>query len=245
MRKVLSISAFLFFALTSIAQNVGIGVPNPGAKLQVAGGVKISDSLNVEGLVRITSGSPGEGKVLTSDAMGLASWTTRAVGFSHHIGEQFGGGVIFHLWKDASKVEHGLIVATTNQSTGQAWSNVSNSLIGVSAESSWDGLSNSTAIIGQGGHTSSAAKLCLDLVSDGQGDWYLPSIDELFLLWQNRFDITKSLSSIEGAVLFEYGSYWSSTEAGPAIARCFEVSSGGEGYQEKATAAIVRAVRAF
>ena len=42
--------------------NVGIGTTNPGAKLEVTGQVKI------------TGGSPGEGRVLTSDASGLASW---------------------------------------------------------------------------------------------------------------------------------------------------------------------------
>jgi hypothetical protein len=30
--------------------------------------------------------------------------------FKHYIGEEFGGGVIFHLWKDSKGIEHGLIV---------------------------------------------------------------------------------------------------------------------------------------
>ena len=42
--------------------NVGIGTVTPDAKLEVAGEVKI------------TGGAPGDGKVLTSDATGLASW---------------------------------------------------------------------------------------------------------------------------------------------------------------------------
>lgn len=42
--------------------NVGIGTTEPGAKLEVAGQVKI------------TGGSPGANKVLTSDASGLATW---------------------------------------------------------------------------------------------------------------------------------------------------------------------------
>ncbi|MBN1819109.1 MAG: tail fiber protein, partial [Prolixibacteraceae bacterium] len=44
--------------------NIGIGTVTPGAKLEVAGQVKI------------TGGSPGSGKVLTSDANGLATWGT-------------------------------------------------------------------------------------------------------------------------------------------------------------------------
>ena len=48
--------------------NVGIGTTSPGAKLEVAGQVKI------------TGGTPGLGKVLTSDATGLATWQTPAAG---------------------------------------------------------------------------------------------------------------------------------------------------------------------
>jgi hypothetical protein len=46
--------------------NVGIGTAAPGAKLEVVGQVKI------------TGGSPAAGKVLTSDAAGLAIWQTPA-----------------------------------------------------------------------------------------------------------------------------------------------------------------------
>lgn len=46
--------------------NVGIGTAAPAAKLDVAGQIKIS------------GGTPGAGKVLTSDAVGLATWTTPA-----------------------------------------------------------------------------------------------------------------------------------------------------------------------
>ena len=48
--------------------SVGIGTTSPSAKLEVAGQVKI------------TGGDPGAGKVLASDATGLASWTTPASG---------------------------------------------------------------------------------------------------------------------------------------------------------------------
>jgi hypothetical protein len=52
--------------LTILKSNgfVGLGTTAPSAKLEVAGQVKI------------TGGSPGSGKVLTSDATGLASWQT-------------------------------------------------------------------------------------------------------------------------------------------------------------------------
>ena len=50
------------------AGNVGIGTITPGAMLEV------------EGQVKITGGTPGPGKVLTSDALGLATWQTPSGG---------------------------------------------------------------------------------------------------------------------------------------------------------------------
>lgn len=46
------------------AQNVGIGTTSPLAKLDINGTLKVTD------------GTQGNGKVLTSDAAGLASWQT-------------------------------------------------------------------------------------------------------------------------------------------------------------------------
>ena len=48
--------------------NVGIGTTTPGAKLEIGGQVKI------------TGGSPGANKVLTSDAVGLATWAASTSG---------------------------------------------------------------------------------------------------------------------------------------------------------------------
>lgn len=171
-------------------------------------------------------------------------------GFTHYIGEEFGGGVIFHLWKDTQGVEHGLIVDKTDLSTSQVWSNVSQTLIGPSAQSSWDGLSNSNAIVSQIGHTTSAAALCLNSTNGGQSDWYLPSIDELSLLWNIRFNVNKSLSTFGGAtVLPIFANYWTSMEGGNNYAWVYDFYSGvpyaNNFDTSKSNAIYVRAVRAF
>lgn len=167
--------------------------------------------------------------------------------FRHYIGELYGGGVIFHLFKDNTGVEHGLILALNDQSTSQAWSDVTSTVIGSSAQSSWDGLSNTNAIVGQAGHTISAAKLCLDLVSGGQSDWYLPSIQELSTLWNNYYTVARALSQIEGATqLVTTNYYWSSSEyPGVNIACYFNFDQGHKHYYLKSLTAYVRAVRAF
>ena len=166
-------------------------------------------------------------------------------GFTHYIGEQFGGGVIFHLWNDSQGVEHGLIVALTDQSTSQVWNNLSSTTIGTSAQSVWDGLSNSNAIVGQVGHTSSAAKLCLDLVSGGQSDWYLPSIQELNMLWNNYYTVARVLSQISGATQLSYYDYWSSSENYGNYAWYFKFYYGSVSFNGKSSTGYVRAVRAF
>ena len=167
-------------------------------------------------------------------------------GFTHYIGEEFGGGVIFHLWKDIQGIEHGLIVDKTDLSTNQIWSNRDQTIIGTSAQSSWNGLSNCNAIVGQAGHTASAAALCLNSTNGGQSDWYLPSIGELSLLWHNRFNVNKTLSTISGATALPISAnYWSSTEDENYGAWQF-FSTLGKAYTDgKGVAYYVRAVRAF
>ncbi|MFN7132120.1 MAG: hypothetical protein ACK4N5_08560, partial [Myxococcales bacterium] len=59
--------------------NVGIGVPSPTAKLEVAG------------QVRITGGDPAAGRVLTSDATGQGSWAAPA-GSNYVIARGASGG---------------------------------------------------------------------------------------------------------------------------------------------------------
>jgi hypothetical protein len=128
-----------------------------------------------------------------------------------YIGEAYGGGVIFHLWRGSDGIQHGLIVGLTDLSTSQAWSNVTVTAIGAGAQSTWDGLSNSNAIVAQVGHTNSAAKLCLDSTANGQTDWYLPAIDELNILLHSRFEVAKGLI-VAGGNELAFTNYWSSTE---------------------------------
>jgi hypothetical protein len=177
--------------------------------------------------------------------------------FMHYIGEEFGGGVIFHLWKDAQGVEHGLIVDKIDLSTAQVWSNV-NALVGPSAQS-WDGFSNSNAIVGQSGHNNSAAFLCLNSTNGGQSDWYLPSFDELQKLYYNIYDVNKTLRNISGSTEIErrefvngfYVFYWTSSERNSNNAfqfypfwGSFDDGSNGSG-NNKLDTGYVRAIRSF
>lgn len=171
-------------------------------------------------------------------------------GFTHYIGEKFGGGVIFHLWRDNNGEEHGLIVGLKElaPNQNQVWSNVTSVMIGAVAQSSWNGLGNSNAIVAQNGHTNSAAKLCLDWSDSGQSDWYLPASDELAKLWQLRFNVNKTLESISGAdLLSTENMYWSSTEeVNGNNAKTFRYYQGFMGWDSKGKLTYsVRAIRSF
>lgn len=178
-------------------------------------------------------------------------WVSGSIGggYTYEIGEYVPseGGVIFHRYLEGT-IENYLVTPIVDQSINQVWSNVTAVEIGSIAQSSWDGLSNSNAIVSQIGHTNSAASLCLNLVIGGQNDWYLPSLDELSLLWHNRFNVNKTLSSVVGATVLPNpvsASYWSSTESSATFAWRFSFNSGSTGFTLKSNAGFVRAVRTF
>jgi hypothetical protein len=171
-----------------------------------------------------------------------------ANGNAHFIGESYGGGVVFQLWKDNLGNEHGLIVDIADLSASQSWCYFSfgNTLIG--AGSSWDGASNSNAIVSVISG-SSAAKLCVNSSRGGMTGWYLPSIDEMSLLWNNRYYINKTLSTISGATLLSISNgYWTSNEYDQTHAWFFDFRSGAPIYDYNVTKPsyqYVRAIRAF
>lgn len=159
--------------------NVGIGTTSPSEKLEVAGQVKI------------TGGSPGAGKVLTSDAAGLASWETLSSG-GYSIGDFTQGGIVF--WVDETG-EHGLVCAKEDQNGGSTirWYAGTNGNTQAKGDGPFSGEMNTAIIIsaqvaiGDDG-TTYAARICSELqITEGgktYGDWYLPSKQELNLMYE-------------------------------------------------------------
>ena len=160
-----------------------------------------------------------------------------------YIGESYGGGIIFHLWRGLDGIQHGLIVGLNNLSTSQSWSNVTSTAIGSTAQSTWDGLSNSNAIVSQVGHTNSASKLCLDSTLNGQTDWYLPSVDEFLKIRVNRFEVAQGLELEGGTNLL--GTFWASTEFSSTNAFIVDFSTLDINSATKGLSYRVRAIRKF
>jgi hypothetical protein len=196
---------------------------------------------NVNGKIDApTNPSPGDALVWNG-----TEWVAgNSADFTYQLGEYVSseGGVIFHRYKESGQEKY-LIVDITDVSASSAYSNINNMLIGPSAQSTWDGSSNNTAIVNQVGATSGAAFLCDASTNGGQNDWYLPAIDELSLIWHNRFNINKTLSSVGGAGIIGFDNYWSSTEDVATNACAFNFFFGSASNQLKASAYSVRAVR--
>lgn len=166
-------------------------------------------------------------------------------GFTHYIGEAFGGGIVFHVFRDAQGNEHGLILQLNDITSSSTFSNVTSTAVGASAQSTWFGQGNTDAIISQPGHTSSAALLCANSVSGGQSDWYLPSAFEASQLIANLYTVNRALSITPGATQIPLETYWTSTEdfSQQAITAIFE--SANLGGANKMATMRVRAIRSF
>lgn len=171
-------------------------------------------------------------------------------GFIHYIGELYGGGVVFHVYRDSSGAEHGLVVSLTNVSDSAQWG--LDSIDVPNCESSWNGQANTTAILNAGGLPTDAAGLCDAFNGGGFTDWYLPAIDELNTLYNNRVNVNMVLSTAVGAaeiVLASDALYlWASTEHTVSKGYAFDIKFGfpnSLNYHIKTNTYYVRAVRDF
>ena len=150
---------------------------------------------------------------------------------SHYLGEEYLGGIIFNLYTGADGLEHGHIVNLTETNTSLQ---DPTSLVG--ASSSWDGATNTNL------YTNSLAKTWVESLGAG---WYIPSIDELNILYNSRYYVNKSISTLGGTALAKDNNYWSSTEYNDDNAWALYFDNGGGFYYFKFNPNYVRAVKAF
>ena len=147
------------------------------------------------------------------------------------IGQSYGGGKIFYL--DGTGM-HGLISATSDQSTGAQWG-CYGTTIGGTSTTIGTGQANTTAIVNGCSTAGIAARICNDLVLNGYDDWFLPSKDELNQMYVQR--------TVIGGFTSNY--YWSSSENSSGYAWYQFFFSGSQSYYSKYGNNYVRAVRAF
>jgi hypothetical protein len=223
-------------------QQLSISAGKGTVRLSNGGAIQLADSSSTNE-IQVLSKS---GNTLSlSKGGGSVNLTVSATG--RYIGERFGGGVVFHLWKDSLGIEHGLIVSTVNLSSSVGWSTAQNSLIGSAAQSPWDGMGNTIAILGQFGGTNSAARICTAYRGGGFTDWYLPALHELKQLWNNYFAVSMALSNISGGdYLHENVRVWSSTEERGDAAWTLWFTQGEMKEASKSSSSlVVRPIRKF
>ncbi len=152
-------------------------------------------------------------------------------GFTHYLGEAFNGGIIYYLYKGSDGFEHGLIVALTDTSF-LAWQSTWSWVYSNRTE---DGAYNTSLM------TNSPAATYIASLGPG---WYLPSIDELGLLYYNRYSAQKGLRA-GGHTLLSSQTYWSSTESAANTAFYFRFYNGVIDVNNKTNVLAIRGIRAF
>ena len=117
------------------------------------------------------------------------------------------------------------------------WSTVTNKTAGAFNTAIGTGKANTATIISQPDPTNRAAQLCINLAQGGYRDWFLPSLDELNLMYVNLH--------LKGLGGFVSDGYWSSSEKNRINAWYQGFKYGIPLYDYKDYTIRVRAARAF
>jgi len=249
----------------NIAQNVGIGdqsfTPDASAGLEIRytdKGVLIPN-VNIEDLstadpveepavsllVYNTNETTGEGFYYWSGTEWTPMGGSSGGGGERYLGEEYLGGIIYYIYLDENGYQRGLILSKTQ--TSAQWQSTNSQ---TNANSFWDGADNTNKM------TNSPARDWINNnfntggLNAGEGVWYLPSFDELRLIYYNRSFINKWLSNA-GGILLSFENYWSSTQDDhECCAWTYDFSHHNSNwnymnYINKSNNRLIRTIRAF
>jgi len=147
----------------------------------------------------------------------------------YNIGDVLGGGLVAEvLGNNQYKI---VSVELFNDASSQyiIWGDTANETFG---RSFTDGITNTDAMLATDPLSETAATISRAYNGGGFNDWYLPAIDELEPLYQNR--VILGLNS---------NFYWSSTESSTTFAYVKSFGNGSNAISQKSSANNVRAVR--
>jgi hypothetical protein len=160
---------------------------------------------------------------------------------TYAIGELVHGGIVFYVEPCGTK---GLVAATEDQHEGVNWSGGrANYATMARGGELYAGKMNTSIIIAvhsaKNNIHNHAALICANYTGGGFGDWYLPSREELKLMYDNLHKQAPLLGEFANTL------YWSSSEANQSLAWFVNFSNGYTGSYYKYRTYRVRAVRAF
>jgi hypothetical protein len=241
--------------------NMGIGNTTPSQKLEVTGNIKTTGTLTAGTVTYPNAHNSTAGQVLTTNASGVASWTTPS-GSAHYVGETYGGGIVFYVWDNGA---HGLIGANTELNNGQplTWGGGSNAYVGtISTNGVLGGKINTQRILNvipvptygngdpQTGQRSAAFYAATyynpPVVVNGVtvtpqfSDWYLPNAHELTLF--------ATQSALFPNCNFATHDHWTSQERNDYAYLAFALAANSNTYiyqTNKSSTNYVVAIRSF
>ena len=142
-----------------------------------------------------------------------------------------GGGIVFHVYDQG---RHGLEVSRHNLANAASWSGNKELVTSAIRDGINGGLWNTERIVIAQGDGHYAAQLAADYEGGGYGDWYLPSAEEMNLLYWVQF--------IDHSLDLEY---WTSTEIDRDLAYIQSMFGGELRPRQKYADYPVRAIRRF
>lgn len=186
-------------------------------------------AITTDGSYSLSSDARGPGELWKEDLTASYDY--------YHIGDPGpAGGIVFYDKGAFSDGWRFLEAAPRDQSTGVSWNNGTfirtDTVVG-------SGRSDTDAIFAAQGRVSYAATVCKNLSIDGYSDWFLPSKDELNLMYKGL--------RMAGLGTFSEGWYWSSSQAGLTAVSAWSqrFSDGSQSQNRKEDGYSVRACRAF
>lgn len=156
--------------------------------------------------------------------------------FTLVIGSAYQGGTVIFI--DQSGM-HGLVVADSDLDSFIRWWEISTTMVysGATGTAIGTGLTNTISIVNAQGNTGYyAAKLCNESTINGYSDWYLPSKDELNLMYINR-SVIPNLTLNQG--------FWSSSEKDLNDAWIQNLTNGNQSFTTKLNSNHARPIRNF
>ena len=155
------------------------------------------------------------------------------------LGDPHGGGVIGYLYQQGDPgyvpgVAHGIVSGADDEGFFQ-WGCIGMDIPGTST-ALWTGQVNTEIIMNECGQSGNAAFACSNTNRGGNLDWFLPSVNELQLLFQNKSEIGNFTNNL----------YWSSSAASNNNeAYALDFSNGIQMPTPRNTGGRVRAIRYF